>query len=94
MEHSPQFKASSNQAKEWFESIVWQDFSGEVRLWIQELQGILESEDTRNIVDVARAQGAIRMAREILELQESLPYNIEVIDQQLRMQKTKENTDE
>ena len=80
MEDYRPFKSSPSQLKDWFSSIMWQDFKSELESWIQELHGILEHDNTRNIVDVARAQGSIRSLREVLQLEETLPANAESIE--------------
>ena len=63
-------RASSEQHKAFAESLIWQDYTDVITLWLEEVRTNLETE--RDPADVRRLQGVVSACREFLLLPERI----------------------
>ena len=75
-EESRNFLASYQQCKDFIASVLWADLQAEIRCWIDDIHGYLESET--DIQEVYRFQGRLQSCRQLLTLPERILANMEM----------------
>ena len=65
-EENRNFLASYQQCKDFIASVLWADLQAEIRCWIDDIHGYLESET--DIQEIYRFQGRLQSCKQLLNL--------------------------